>query len=425
MFGWRKRPDGFEWHKYVRTTIKIRREHRRQRIEDVRHAAAEQVGAAGAAIAAGSRAAGAAARDGVRVGIGAAGNAAQGAGGAFLTYGWLALRKTGVAMSALANTLAAKASIALRPLTDILARTNIGGPIALAGAIALGSGIGRYRSIGADGETLITLGIGLLLAIAALPMLSRMTGIGMPRLGAIGIPPRVAVGALAVVLVGGIAWFVGRGAGEFASLGRFSLFAGTEPIEGRAQAIAGDTLRIGKNTVRLSGIEAPESEQRCGKGNRQWRCGAEAQAALSRIVGSRKVTCSPDGTDSSGRTLGRCEVAGTDIAGEMVKRGHVFAESGFFTRYSSEQEEAKTAKAGLWSGDAERPSDYRAKAWEDAKRKAPDGCPIKGLVRDGDRVYVLPHAPEYERGRVQTSKGGRWFCSERDAVSAGFKAVRS
>ena len=32
---WRKKGDGFDWHKHVRTTIKIRREARRQKIDDV------------------------------------------------------------------------------------------------------------------------------------------------------------------------------------------------------------------------------------------------------------------------------------------------------------------------------------------------------------------------------------------------------
>jgi hypothetical protein len=36
---------------------------------------------------------------------------------------------------------------------------------------------------------------------------------------------------------------------------------------------------------------------------------------------------------------------------------------------------------------------------------------------------VVPGTADYERGRVQTARGGRWFCSEREAVSAGFKAA--
>ena len=53
MFGRRKSNDGFEWHKYVRTTIKLRREQRRQRIVDARRAAAHQAGEAGVALAGG------------------------------------------------------------------------------------------------------------------------------------------------------------------------------------------------------------------------------------------------------------------------------------------------------------------------------------------------------------------------------------
>ena len=421
MFGWRKKPENFEWHRYIRTTIKVRRENRRRRIDDAKHAAAQQMNAAGAALAAGSKAAGAAAMDGARAGLGVAGSAAQSAGYSLMAGGALLVQKLGAAMVVLMQRI----GVALRPLTAVLERPNVGGPLALVGAIALGSGIGRFRSMGADGETLIAIGIGLALFVAAWPMLSRMTGIGVPRFAALGgLVPRLAVASLAVVAVAGIAWFVGWGAGERASLGWLPSFASAKPIEGRAQALTGDTLRIGATTVRLAGVEAPEAEQRCGQGGRQWKCGAAAQQALSRAVGSQRIRCTPEGTDSAGLTLAYCTAGDTDINGELVRKGHVFAEQSFFARYASQEREARSAKAGLWvGGEAERPSEYRAKVWEEAKRRAPDGCPIKGLVRDGDRVYVLPGAPDYERGRVQTSRGGRWFCSEQDAQSAGFKAA--
>jgi endonuclease YncB( thermonuclease family) len=272
---------------------------------------------------------------------------------------------------------------------------------------------------------LIAVGIGLALFVAAWPMLSRMTGVGVPRGATLGgLSPRLAVASLVVVAVAGVAWFVGRGAGERASLGWLPSFASAKPIEGRAQALSGDTLRIGATTIRLAGIEAPEAEQRCGQGARQWKCGAAAQQALARAVGSQRIRCIPDGSDSAGATLAYCAAGDTDINGELVRKGHVFAAQSLFARYASQEREARSAKAGLWvGGEAERPSEYRAKVWEEAKRRAPDGCPIKGLVRDGDRVYVLPGAPDYERGRVQTSRGGRWFCSEQDAQSAGFKAA--
>jgi hypothetical protein len=73
MFGRRMKPDGFEWHKYIRTTVRLRREQRRERVLEARRAAGQQASAAGAALAQGSRAAGAAAWDGARAGLGVAG----------------------------------------------------------------------------------------------------------------------------------------------------------------------------------------------------------------------------------------------------------------------------------------------------------------------------------------------------------------
>ena len=71
-----------------------------------------------------------------------------------------------------------------------------------------------------------------------------------------------------------------------------------------------------------------------------------------------------------------------------------------------------------------RPAVFRAKVWDEAKKRAPDGCPIKGQVAGGSRIYVLPWSPDYDRVRVQKARGERWFCSEQEAVSAGFKAAQ-
>src|SRR5690606_17570435 len=49
MIRWRRKSDGFEWHKHIRTTVRIRRDKRRQRIDDARHLAVEGVKEAGRA----------------------------------------------------------------------------------------------------------------------------------------------------------------------------------------------------------------------------------------------------------------------------------------------------------------------------------------------------------------------------------------
>ena len=102
-----------------------------------------------------------------------------------------------------------------------------------------------------------------------------------------------------------------------------------------------------------------------------------------------------------------CARGTMDINGELVRQGHVFAAGGLFASYSGLEREARSAKAGIWAGgEAERPSEFRAKVWDEAKRRAPDGCPIKGLVTGRERVYVLPWSPDYERGRIHVRDRG-------------------
>ena len=120
------------------------------------------------ALAAGSRAAGGAARDGVRAGAGAA---------------WRSPCRRLVRSSS--TLLQADRP----PHRRAVARPNIGGPLALAGAIALGAGIGRSRGVGLDGEAVTTLSIGVVLMASLLPMLGAAStlapaaavGSGSPR----------------------------------------------------------------------------------------------------------------------------------------------------------------------------------------------------------------------------------------------------
>jgi endonuclease YncB( thermonuclease family) len=420
MFGRAKKSDGFEWHKYIRTSVRLRRERRRERVLDARRAAAEQAQAAGVALAQGSRAAGAAMAQGSRAAGAAAwtwaliGLAAAGRG-ALIAGAW-------AGAAALAG--AQKLAVAAQPLAVRLARPNIGGPVALAGAIALGTGIGRTRSAGLDGEAMVVLAVGAVLLVASLPLLSNLLGLRMPSLALdrIGVSPQTALtgaGVAAVALV--LAW-IATSSQMPAADPVSGKPAAASPLQGRAEVVAGDILRVGGTTIRLAGIEAPESQQTCGPPNRRSRCAVAARTALARLVEGRTVGCTTSGIDTAGRPLATCKRGTLDINAELVRQGHVFAETGLFASYSGAEREARAAKVGVWaSGEAERPAEFRAKVWEEAKRRAPDGCPIKGRITGGVRVYVLPWSPDYERGRIQKARGERWFCSEQEAVAAGWK----
>jgi endonuclease YncB( thermonuclease family) len=193
-------------------------------------------------------------------------------------------------------------------------------------------------------------------------------------------------------------------------------------LEGRATALSGSLIRIDGTTLRLAGIEAPEREQKCRRqGAKTWPCGQAAAEALAKSVRGKKTVCTLSGRDDVGTPLGQCTIDGRDLAGELVRAGHVFAAPGLFARYGAQEGEARAAKAGVWKGDGERPGEWRAKRWEQAKRAAPDGCPIKGHVGEEGRVYVLPWSSTYDSVKVRANKGERWFCSEQEARAAGWK----
>lgn len=49
-------------------------------------------------------------------------------------------------------------------------------------------------------------------------------------------------------------------------------------------------------------------------------------------------------------------------------------------------------------------------------------CRIKGNIGSkGERVYHVPGGRFYERTRIDSSKGERWFCSEAEAHAAGWR----
>jgi endonuclease YncB( thermonuclease family) len=254
----------------------------------------------------------------------------------------------------------------------------------------------------------------------------RGTGRGVGHLaGALGhVAPSGATlargGGIVVVLtlLVGAGWLVWRGAAALPSL----LTDASATLEGRAVAVSGDTLRVARTTVALSGIEAPVDGQTCASGSaRSWRCDTAAKTALAHLLRSGAVTCELSGSDDQGRRIGTCQEGQTDIAAELVRNGHVFAETGFFSSYGSLENEARETKVGIWRGEAKRPSDYRAQKWEEAKRESPEGCPIKGNVTRGRRIYVLPWAQGYERVKISSRRGERWFCSEDEAIAAGWK----
>jgi endonuclease YncB( thermonuclease family) len=197
-------------------------------------------------------------------------------------------------------------------------------------------------------------------------------------------------------------------------------------LEGPARVIDGDTLDVGGERVRLEGIDAPELAQMCPRRlTGTWACGEAAAKELRRRVEGHDLSCEARGTDKYGRTLGVCFVGGRDVNALMVRHGFAWAFRKYSLSYVREEEEARAEHAGIWQGEAEPAWEYRRKRWAGAEQAAPSGCAIKGNVSANGRIYHTPWSPGYDRVVIDEARGGRWFCSEADAISAGWRPVGS
>lgn len=195
-------------------------------------------------------------------------------------------------------------------------------------------------------------------------------------------------------------------------------------VTGIARVIDGDTLQIGEVRIRLEGIDAPEAGQTCKrKYVGAWACGTAATGALARLVEGRSIACEPRGLDKYGRMLGVCFAGSQDVNAAMVRQGHAWAFVKYSATYVNEEALARKESLGIWQGESTPAWEYRAQRWAGAEEKAPEGCAIKGNVTKHGRIYHMPWSPWYAQIRMEPDKGKRWFCSEAEAISAGWRPV--
>ena len=203
----------------------------------------------------------------------------------------------------------------------------------------------------------------------------------------------------------------------------FAAYAAVGAAADDIKVVDGDTIKIGATTYRLHGIDAPEAGQRCStSGTGEWSCGREAIGALEAMVLDREVVCDDRGTDDYDRTIAVCFADGEDVNAAMVDAGLAWAFRRFSLDYAPNEDRARAAGVGVWRAPTQAPWDYRARRWEVAAQEAPEGCPIKGNISRNGRIYHAPWSPWYTRTKLSVEKGERWFCSEAEALEAGWRA---
>ena len=130
----------------------------------------------------------------------------------------------------------------------------------------------------------------------------------------------------------------------------------------------GDSLKIGKEKIRLSGIDAPEMKQICyDENDSPYACGHVTKKKLEYFIkGSpySKIYCYYSERDKYNRILGECmlgETSSVNINNEMVFWGHAVAYLRYSKKYLKAQENAMQWKNGLWRGKFDMPEEWRKK----------------------------------------------------------------
>ena len=128
------------------------------------------------------------------------------------------------------------------------------------------------------------------------------------------------------------------------------------PLVGRAEAVDGDTFRLGDARVRLTGLDAPELDQTCADAaGAFWPCGRQARGFAARLLDGHPVTCRPEGRDRYRRVLSRCFVSGGGLGASIVGAGSAVAG----IDYALVEAGARAARRGIWAGAFESPANWR------------------------------------------------------------------
>ena len=191
-------------------------------------------------------------------------------------------------------------------------------------------------------------------------------------------------------------------------------------LAGKVRVVDGDTLVIAGERIRLYGIDAPELDQTCRRGDGQsWPCGKAARAALAGLVADAALTCTGRMRDRYGRLVAVCRVAENDLAEELVRQGAAFAYRRYAREYIAAEAAALGGRRGVWQGAAVAPEVYRA-----GGDTAAPGCDIKGNISRSGQIYHVPGGRDYGATHIEAETGERWFCSPAQAEAAGWRGSR-
>lgn len=174
------------------------------------------------------------------------------------------------------------------------------------------------------------------------------------------------------------------------------------------RVIDGDTFETKeKQLIRLSSANAPELD-RC------W--GEEAKKALEKVILNKPVYLKVQYRDPYDRLISLVYTEEGSVNEQMIRGGHAY-----YARYGQDNvdsfhpasEEAKTHQRGIYNSECTQ-----------KVNKVNPRCQIKGNLRS-EKIYYPPGCGTYEQVQVELWQNDQWFCSEEEALKAGYRKAKN
>ena len=80
------------------------------------------------------------------------------------------------------------------------------------------------------------------------------------------------------------------------------------------------------------------------------------------------------------------------------------------------------AKTGFWQGQFTKPWEWRrSKNLSSDTHNQSDRCQIEGNISKSETIISYLDWSRYEKTNINTDKGDRWFCANKEAQAAGLR----
>ncbi len=220
------------------------------------------------------------------------------------------------------------------------------------------------------------------------------------------------------------------------------------------RVVDGDTIELADGRkVRYIGIDTPETVDP----RKPVQCfGREAATKNRELVENKEVELEKDlsDTDRYGRLLRYVYVGDLMVNEELVKMG--FAQSSTFPpdikyqeRFVDAEKLARKENRGLWVSCMMSPTpgavtasptqttilgettqtapsvQPSASVFQTTNFTSDTGCVIKGNISSGGKIYHLAGCGSYEKTVIDETAGEKWFCTEEEAVQAGWRKAKN